>query len=131
MNDSPSIKTLDEASLCLGDTISPEQGSLWPLQEWYLSVYDLPFSRYTERDLGIAVRQGIHPEHIVPCVIDILERFPQAGFGYEGELIESLRKLGADFWRNHQKLVERMRVILELLPNDCDFDLGDLQQTIG
>lgn len=130
MNDSLSIKDVECGNSRSSETQSPEQDSLWPLQEWYLSVYEMPFSRYTERDLGIAVRQGVCPEHIIPLVIDLLEKNPEAGFGYDGELIESLRNLDDDFWRNHPKLVVRLKKILEMLPTDCDFDLAKLRQTI-
>lgn len=131
MNDTLSIKSFEEGSLYYVDTQSQDQGALWPLQEWYLSVCELPFSKYTERDLGIAVRQGIHPEHVVPYVIDILEGNPDAGFGYDGELFESLRNLGADFWISQPNLVARVRAILELSPNDCDFDLAKLRLSLS
>jgi hypothetical protein len=61
----------------MGTIASSESYS--PLDQWYDSVRDKDLAEFDDRDLGIACRQRLHPEYIVPLVIIGLKSTHQRG----------------------------------------------------
>ena len=100
-----------------------KQGEEMPLPAWYRSVYHIPLDQLTVQDLSKAARQQIHPERIVPLVIERLQNEPLAGEMFDGELLASLRSIGADYWRSHRKDAASVRAVIAAAWNDLPEDI--------
>ena len=127
MTGDDSIKSIEEKR----GVSAPPQDNLpdderWPLDDWYLHVYEKSFADYSDRDLGVAIRQRVYPESVVPVVIERLEADPTVGFGYDGELLESLNSLDNLFWDQHPDLKHRIRNITNSLPTDHSLQIEKL-----
>jgi CDI immunity proteins len=61
------------------------------LDEWYLSIRDIPLYDLPIGDIARSLRQSLYPDFVVPVAIRHLRENPLAGHLYDGELLVSLR----------------------------------------
>jgi len=93
-------------------------GDEYPLPAWYRSVREVPIDKLSIEDIAKALRQQIHPEHVVPRALQILQTDPLAGEMYDGELFASLNGVTPDHWVNHSDDTALLRLVIErLLPD--------------
>jgi len=85
---------------CKGVAVS-EEGADSGLGDWYQSVRDKPLGEFSNKDFGIACRQRLYGEFVVPVLLTRLESDLLAGDMYEGELLVALAGLPRDFWVNN------------------------------
>jgi hypothetical protein len=70
------------------------------------------------QDLGVACRQNVFPEYVIPKLLDVLENDPEAGELYEGELAACLDAINKRFWASHPLLRSRAAAVLgEVIPH--------------
>lgn len=102
-----------------------------PLPDWYRSVRDTPLADLGIRDICIACRQGIHPEHIVPLALSRLEREPFAGHNYDGELIVAIGSVPARYWNQRtDELAQLLAIIERAMRAECDLP-REIEDTRG
>jgi CDI immunity proteins len=107
MMENLSIRQIEQ-SLGIADTL-PEPSSA--LEKWYASVRDKRVEDFGIRDLCIACRQNLYPEHVVPVALRKLANDPLIGHIYDGELLLSLRGVPRAYWTSHPKLAEEVKAI--------------------
>lgn len=112
-----------------------KQDEEMPLPAWYRSVYHISLDQLTIEDLSKAARQQIHSERIVPLVIERLQSEPLAGEMFDGELLVSLRSIGADYWSSHLKDAANVRTVIVAawndLPEDIQTDAKEILHVLG
>nr|WP_321349303.1 contact-dependent growth inhibition system immunity protein [uncultured Methanoregula sp.] len=116
-------------------SLPPKQGEELPLPQWYRSVYHTPLAELTDWDLARACQQRIHIEEIVPIVLERLRVDPLVGEMFDGQLLVSLRSLGATYWQAHPKDTETVKMIVKKswsdLPEDVRTDAQEILQAAG
>jgi CDI immunity proteins len=65
----------------------PVTADEYPLPAWYRAVRDIPLRELSVEDLSKANRQQIHPDHIVPTMLELLQTNPLAGEMYDGSFL--------------------------------------------
>jgi hypothetical protein len=95
-----------------------ETGDLWPLQEWYRRVREIPISELEVGDLAIALRQETWTEFVVPHAIDVLNEDILIGCIDDGELLRALCSLPSTFWEQNHIQTHRLQKILDRNPSE-------------
>jgi len=98
--------------------LPPQAGEEYPLAAWYRAVYHTPIDELSIEDIAKALRQQIHPEHVVPMGLRILESDPLAGEMYDGEVLASLKAVACDYWRIHPEDTAALGAVIERLLQD-------------
>ena len=132
---SPEAKTFAALDRAKGIAPLPEEhGEEMPLPAWYRSVYQTPLDQLTIEDLSKAGRQSLHFEQVVPIIIARLGADPLAGEMFDGELLASLRSVGADYWKAHRSQAVALKAIIDAawsnLPDDVRADAQEIQRVI-
>lgn len=90
-----------------------------------------PIGEFGVEDLRIMIGQKIGLRFLVPLALDVVERDALvAGDLYPGDLLNSLLRLGPDFWRVHadwRNRVEGVLARLAVVPTE----LEDAAKTFG
>ena len=95
------------------------------LEIWYESVRDKILRDFSVEDICKACRQKLYPDYIVPHAIARLQSDSFAGEMYDGELLVSLTKIGAEYWQIHDDQANTLKQIIASLPGNIDDDLGN------
>jgi hypothetical protein len=116
-------------------------GEEFPLEAWYRTVYHTPVDELSVEDIAKALRQQIHPEHVVPIALRILKSDPQAGEMFDGEVLVSLKSIAYDYWLIHPEDGAAVGAVIEGLlqdsaiaddvRRDADEVLAKVKQTKG
>jgi hypothetical protein len=97
-----------------------------PLDQWYNSVREIDIEMLDEGDLARCFRQNLWPQYIIDIALTKLELNPMAGWGYDGDLLVSLRFLPPKFWSENQAARMRAVNILHLVDtHNADSELID------
>ena len=119
------FRTIDRTSK---EIIKEPLSGEYPLENWYVSVYDKPLGSFSKGDLARSLRQNFFSEYIVFLCLQILSEDFFAGEYYEGELFYALRSLPDSYWRKH---IEDKEQFLSIAYNaDQHIDDEDLQQDL-
>jgi len=72
----------------------------------------VPLRDFTVEDLRLTIGQRMGLEHLVPLALEQLERDPMvSGDYYEGDLLQNVQRLPANFWEQHPTLRERWHLV--------------------
>jgi hypothetical protein len=112
----------------LKDIAGKDEISRSSLSEWYQSVRDKPLGQFSDKDFGIACRQQLYTEFVVPALLSRLESEPLAGDMYDGELLMALSALPKTFWEHCFGAKHALRTMLE--SNDLETDDTDVCSAI-
>jgi hypothetical protein len=86
-----------------------------------------PLDDFTVEDLRIMIGQQIALSHLVPLALLVLEANPLAeGDFYRGDLLNSVLRVEADYWQEHQDEWIRTHNVIEGLLSTID----DLQEAV-
>src|SRR5215469_89938 len=100
------------------------------LGQWYDSVRDKPISAFSDEDLSVACRQGLHINYVIPTAIERLQHDPLAGDKYDGELLVALKSVPGDYWAANSAQVNRLKQLLvsirESMEPELRSDIADL-----
>jgi hypothetical protein len=91
------------------------------LDEWYHSVRGKPISQFSDKDLGIACRQELYLEFVVPFVLARIELNPLAGDMYDAELLIAIAGLPRQFWVNNLATANTLRTLLDSITVEANF----------
>ena len=86
-----------------------ESGELSSLDEWYKSVRCKRVDEFSDRDLGIAIRQELFQYEVISQAFSRLLEEPTAGFKYDGEIVVALSHINSiELFGNplREKLIE-------------------------
>lgn len=84
--------------------------------------------KFSVEDRRIMIGQGISLPILVPKALTVLEADPLAeGDFFPGDLLASLLRLEASFWKSHHHLRARMSAVLA----DIDVEAADLARDVG
>ena len=89
------------------------QADVSSLDEWYQTVRDKPVSQFSDKDFGIACRQELNLEFVVPHVLTRIKSEPLVGDMYDGELLVALAGLPGSFWVNNPAHTYALRALLD------------------
>jgi hypothetical protein len=92
--------------------LPPVTADEYPLPAWYRAVRDIPLRELSVEDLSKANRQQIHPDHIVPTTLELLQSNPLAGEMYDGELFVSLKSVPPEYWSGHLNETEALKSVI-------------------
>jgi hypothetical protein len=113
-------RTLDEVDGAWGD--APDATGL------ILRCYALrrkPLEDLTVEDLRLGIGQEIALRHLMPLAIRVLELNPLAeGDMYQGDLLNAVLNVGADFWEANQSLKSEVAHLVDRV-DDVDEDLQE------
>lgn len=90
------------------------------LNEWYQTVRDRPLGQFSNKDFGIACRQRLYLECVVPVLLSHLELEPLAGDMYDGELLTAIAVLPREFWLNNGEFASMLRTFLDSVAIETD-----------
>ncbi|MBC8136889.1 MAG: hypothetical protein H8F28_13475, partial [Fibrella sp.] len=65
-------------------------------------LMDVPTGEFTTEDIRLMIGQDMGVEYLLPLAIKLLRQDPFAeGMYYEGDLLASVIRIKADFWRSN------------------------------
>jgi hypothetical protein len=83
------------------------------LSNWYQDVRDKPIDQFMDKDFGIACRQQVYMEFVVPVLLSRLKSEPLAGDMYDGELLIAIAALPKQFWTDNTVARNALRTFLD------------------
>jgi hypothetical protein len=117
--------------------LPPVTADEYPLPAWYRAVRDVPLRELSPEDLSKANRQQIHPDHVVPTTLALLQSDPLAGDMYDGELLVSLSSVPPEYWSAHADQTEALKSVIgraiqmDGTTDDVRKDFEDFMTRIG
>lgn len=96
------------------------------LGEWYLRFREKRLSELTDDDLGIAIRQRVFLQQIVPRAVARLIELPYAGHQFDGELLVAIAALSEEEFQVNKQTRADLRN--SLLRESEEFDSLDLPE---
>jgi hypothetical protein len=106
-----------------------------PLDEWYKSVRDKPLADFSDDDLGIALRQRLFLDCLLPVVATRIETDPLAGALYDGELLASLKYVPQECWSRLHSISIRIKNVItsnaQYLGSDLRDDIAVLLEKVS
>lgn len=85
------------------------------LDEWYLSVRDIPLDQLSVGDICRALRQDLYVREVMPVAMDLFEHDVLAGDRYDGELLYALVGLSEVYWRNNTEVARKAMTALAMI----------------
>ncbi len=106
---------------------------LTSLESWYRDNRLKPFDQFTSWDVSRAITQRICFEQLIPIAIKLLQANPMAGEWYEGDLIDSMRKVPVSYWQAHSDQRDAMRIICNQVVQHEDYkqDKTDMDRVLA
>jgi hypothetical protein len=102
------FKTLDELD---GDILGDPSYSSHLVTECH-RLRKVPLHQFTAENLRIMIGQDIGLPYLVPIALEMLERDPwTSGDFFKGDLLLSVLRVDADFWRAHSDLPDSLQSI--------------------
>jgi hypothetical protein len=115
----------------------PATADEYPLPAWYRAVRDVPIRELSVEDLSKANRQQLHPDHVVPTTLALLQSDPLAGEMYDGELLVSLTSVPPEYWSAHANEIEALKSVIgraaqmDATADDVRKDLEDFMTRVA
>ncbi len=92
-------------------------------------LYNKPLNEFETEDFRFMIGQKIGLEYTVPLAIDILRNDILAeGDFYEGDLLESVLRVGAEYWAKHPEYKEEVERLF--IAHQKDFEELDTTEKI-
>lgn len=111
--------TFRQIESCKG-IAAADEGDDSSLGKWYQTVRDTPLGQFSDKDLGIACRQQVYMEFVVPVLLSRLESEPLAGDMYDGELLIALAALPRQFWAKNIVAACALQTLLDSVVVETD-----------
>jgi hypothetical protein len=105
-----------------GDDLPAADGTS-ALEQWYRSVQDQPIADLSDRDLCRAVRQDVHLQFVVPIAIERVASNPLLGELYDGEMLNALAGLPAEWWSHFRGKAFELRRAIDRAASELEQDL--------
>ena len=83
------------------------------LDEWYMSVRDIPIKELAVGDVCRALRQDLFVRYVLPVSVVLLSDDILAGDRYDGELIVALAGLNEAYWCESAGVAIQIRELLD------------------
>ncbi|MBK5343637.1 hypothetical protein JFU48_19880 [Pseudomonas sp. TH49] len=90
------------------------------LDEWYVSVRDVPINELAVGDICRALRQELFTRYVLPVAVALLSDDVLAGDRYDGELVVALAGLNEVHWRKSTGAAIQVKAALAELKDFCN-----------
>ncbi|QIA03874.1 contact-dependent growth inhibition system immunity protein [Pseudomonas fluorescens] len=90
------------------------------LDEWYVSVRDVPINELAVGDICRALRQELFTRYVLPVAVALLSDDVLAGDRYDGELLVALAGLNEVHWRENTGAAIQVNAALAALKDFCN-----------